>query len=124
MLTKADAAFASVGAAADDVRALASVLKADADTLTKRYETLGTDATASIGELREAVRKMSADVDRLTQRTDALARQRGRGAARHGAVGARPRRTPWASPPAACGIRARSIYGPPEGGLGPGEKSR
>ena len=57
---------------ADEVRALSGAIRADADTLTQRYATLGADATASIGEIREAVRKMSVDVDRLSKRTDSL----------------------------------------------------
>lgn len=123
LITKADATFTSVGSAAEDVRSLAGVLKADADTLTKRYGTLGTEATASIGEVREAVRKMSADVDRLTRRAEGLV-----------AGGDEELRTTARSVRAAAdalGVAAgrlrdprQVIYGPPEGGLGPGEQSR
>lgn len=123
VLAKADATFVSMGGAADEVRALSGAIRADADTLTQRYATLGADATASIGEIREAVRRMSADVDRLSKRTDALL-----------AAGdeelrdtARAVRSAADSLGAAAG-RLRDprqvIYGPPEGGLGPGEKTR
>ena len=123
LLVKADATIVSVGGAADELRALSGAIRADADTLTKRYATLGADATASIGEIREAVRKMGADVDRLSKRTDALL-----------ATGdeelrdtARAVRSAADSLGAAAG-RLRDprqvIYGPPEGGLGPGEKTR
>jgi len=123
LLVKADATIVSVGGAADELRALSGAIRADADTLTQRYATLGADATASIGEIREAVRKMSADVDRLSKRTDALL-----------ATGdeelrdtARAVRSAADSLGAAAG-RLRDprqvIYGPPEGGLGPGEKTR
>jgi phospholipid/cholesterol/gamma-HCH transport system substrate-binding protein len=123
MVTKADATFTSVGTAADDVRTLAAALKADADTLTKRYETLGTDATASIGEVREAVRKMSADVDRLTRRADALVAS---GDEELRATARSVRAAADALGVAAGRLRdpRQVIYGPPEGGLGPGEQSR
>ena len=122
-LTKADATFASLGGASEEVRALAGAIKADADMLAKRYGTLGSDATASIAEVREAVRKMSADVDRLTQRTEALVA----GGDEELRATARSVR----SAADALGVAAgrlrdprQAIYGPPEGGLGPGEKMR
>ncbi len=123
MVTKADATFTSLGGAAEEVRALASAVKADADTLTKTYATLGTDATASIGEIREAVRKVSADVDRLSKRADALLAS--------GDEGLRDTARAVRSAAEALGTAAgrlrdprEVIYGPPEGGLGPGEKTR
>jgi ABC-type transporter Mla subunit MlaD len=123
VLEKADATIVSVGGAADEVRALSAAIRADAETLTQRYATLGADATSTLGEIREAVRKMGADVDRLAKRTDALL-----------ATGdeelretARAVRSAADSLGAAAG-RLRDprqvIYGPPEGGLGPGEKTR
>jgi phospholipid/cholesterol/gamma-HCH transport system substrate-binding protein len=122
-LAKADATFVSVGGAAEEVRALASAVKADAGALTQRYEALGSDASASIGEIREAVRKMSADVDRLSQRTDALLS----GGNEDLRDTARAVRSAADSLGAAAG-RLRDprqvIYGPAEGSLGPGEPSR
>ena len=123
MVTKADSTFASLGGAADEVRALAREVKADADTLAKTYATLGADATASIGEIREAVRKMGADVDRLSKRADALLAS--------GDEDLRDTARAVRSAAEALGTAAGRlrdprdvIYGPPEGGLGPGEKTR
>lgn len=123
LLAKADATIVSVGGAADEVRALSGAIRADADTLTQRYATLGADATASIGEIREAVRKMSADVDRLSKRADALLASGDEDLRET----ARAVRSAADSLGAAAG-RLRDprqvIYGPPEGALGPGEKTR
>jgi phospholipid/cholesterol/gamma-HCH transport system substrate-binding protein len=120
-LAKADAAYVSVDGAAAEVRALASTVKADAGTLMQRYAKLGSDAAVSVTEIRDAVRKMSADVDRLTKRTDALLAS-GDEELRDTA---RAVRSAAESLGAAAG-RLRDprqvIYGPPEGGLGPGEK--
>jgi phospholipid/cholesterol/gamma-HCH transport system substrate-binding protein len=123
MLAKADAAFASVGGAAEEVRALAGAIKADADTLTQRYASLGEDASASIGELRAAVRKMGADADRLMQRTDALLAS---GDDELRATARSVRSAADALGAAAGRLRdpRQVIYGPPEGGVGPGEKAR
>jgi phospholipid/cholesterol/gamma-HCH transport system substrate-binding protein len=123
MLARADATVVSVGGAAEDLRALAGAIKADAGTLTQRYATLGADASASVGEIRDAVRRMSADVDRLSQRADALLA----GGGEDLRDTARAVRSAADALGAAAG-RLRDprqmIYGPPEGGLGPGEQSR
>ncbi|MBL0141705.1 MAG: MCE family protein [Betaproteobacteria bacterium] len=123
MLTKADATFVSVGGAADELRTLAGAIKADASTLTHRYAALGADASASVTEIRGAVSKMSADVDRLSQRADVLLA----GGGEDLRDTARAVRSAADALGAAAG-RLRDprqvIYGPPEGALGPGEQSR
>ena len=123
MVTKADAAFVSLGGAAEEVRALASAVKADADTLTKTYAGLGADATASIGEIREAVRRMSADVDRLAKRADALLAG-GDEDLRDTARAVRSAAEALGNAASRLREPRDVIYGPPEGGLGPGEKTR
>ncbi len=123
VLAKADATFVSVGSAADEVRALSGAIRADADTLTRRYATLGADATASIGEIREAVRKMSADVDRLSKRTDALLAA-GDEELRDTARAVRSAADSLGAAASRLRDPRQVIYGPPEGGLGPGEKTR
>lgn len=122
-LAKSDAALGSVGQAANEVRSLAGSIQGDARTLTERYANLGSDATASIGEIREAVRKMSADVSRLSQRTEALLGS--------GEEDLRDTARAVRSAADSLGVAAdrlrdprQIIYGPPEGGLGPGERAR
>ena len=123
LLAKADATFVSVGSAAEEMRALSAEVRSDAKTLTDRYSGLGADASASVGEIREAVRKMSADMDRIAKRADALLA----GGNEDLRETARSVRAAADSLGAAAG-RLRDprviIYGPPEGGLGPGEKTR
>jgi phospholipid/cholesterol/gamma-HCH transport system substrate-binding protein len=122
-LAKADAAIVSLGAAADEVRKLASAVTGDVRTLTARYDTLGADASVSVRELGEAAKRMSASAEQLSKRADALL-----------ATGdeelrttAQALRTAADSISAAAG-RLRDprqvIYGPSEGALGPGEASR
>ena len=123
MVTKADAAFVSLSGAAEEVRALASAVKADADTLTKTYAGLGADATASIGEIREAVRRMSADVDRLAKRADALLAG-GDEDLRETARAVRSAAEALGTAASRLRDPREVIYGPPEAGLGPGEKTR
>lgn len=123
LLAKADTTLASVGGAAEEMRALAGAIRADAGTLLERYANLGSDASASVGEIRAAVRKMSADVDRLSQRADALLA----GGDADLRETARSVRSAADALGAAAG-RLRDprelIYGPPEGALGPGEGAR
>ena len=122
-LSKADTALGSVGSAATEVRNLAGAIEGDARTLTQRYANLGSDAAASVGEIRDAVRKLSADVSRLSKRADELLA----GGNEELRDTARSVRNAADSLGAATG-RLRDprqmIYGPPEGGLGPGEKAR
>jgi len=122
-LAKADAALGSLGGAADEVRGLAKSIEGDARTLTERYANLGSEATASVGEFRDAVRKLGADVGRLTQRVDALLAS-GDEDLRDTARAVRSA----ADSLGAAADRLRDprqiIYGPAEGGLGPGEQTR
>jgi phospholipid/cholesterol/gamma-HCH transport system substrate-binding protein len=123
LLARADAALGSVGGAAEELRSAAGAIRADAETLTRRYESLGSDASAALGEIREAVRRMSADVERLSKRADALLA----GGNEELRETARAVRDAADSLGDAAG-RLRDprviIYGPPERGLGPGENSR
>jgi phospholipid/cholesterol/gamma-HCH transport system substrate-binding protein len=120
---RAEAALGSVGAAAEEMRALAVAVKGDAATLAERYSALGAEAKVSVSEFRDAFRKMSADVNRLAQRTEALVA----GGDEELRETARAVRSAADALGAAAG-RLRDpryvIYGPPEGGLGPGEKPR
>jgi phospholipid/cholesterol/gamma-HCH transport system substrate-binding protein len=122
-LAKADAALGSMGHAADDVRTLASSIQGDARKLTERYDKLGSEATVSVGEVSDAVRRISADVSRLSQRAEVLLS----GGDEELRDAARSVRFAADSLGAAAG-RLRDprqvIYGPPEGALGPGEHAR
>lgn len=122
-LAKADVALGSLGRAADDVRSLAGTIGNDARVLTERYASLGSEANEAIAEIRAAVRRMSDDVGRLAQRTDALVA----GGDEELRETARALRATADALGAAAG-RLRDprqvIYGPAEGSLGPGEKAR
>lgn len=122
-LAKMDVALGSLGKAADDVRAMAGSVAADARTLTVRYDNLGAQANVSAREVGEAVRKMSADVDRLSQRADALLAT-GDEELRASARSLRSA----ADSVGAAADRLRDprqvIFGPAKGGLGPGEGAR
>ncbi len=120
---RADAAVSSVGGAADEVRALAASIKADARTLTERYAALGSDATASAAEIREAVRRMSADVNRLSQRTEALLAS-GDEELRDTARAVRSAADSLGAAAGRLRDPRQVIYGPAEGSLGPGEQPR
>lgn len=122
-LVKVDTALGSLGRAGDDVRVLAGEVVRDARVLTERYAELGSEAKVSVVEIREAMRKMSADVSRLAQRADALLA----GGDEDLRETARALRSSADALGAAAG-RLRDprqvIYGPAEGSLGPGEKAR
>lgn len=122
-LAKADATLGSVGKAADDVRALAGSLAADARALTARYDALGAQAGGSVSEIRDAARKMSADVERLARRADALM---GSGDEELRATAQSLRSAADSVGAAAARLRdpSRVIYGPAQGDLGPGEGAR
>jgi phospholipid/cholesterol/gamma-HCH transport system substrate-binding protein len=122
-LSKADAALGSVGSAANEVRALTASVTGDARALAARYDALGVDASVSARELGEAVRRMSADVERLTGRADALLAN---GDAELRATAQALRSAADSVGVAAGRLRdpGQLIYGPAEGGLGPGEGAR
>jgi phospholipid/cholesterol/gamma-HCH transport system substrate-binding protein len=123
IVARTDATLGSLGAAADEVRALARSAAGDARTLTARYDQLGAQAGASLKEIDEAVRKMSADVERLSQRADALLAS---GDEELRATGQALRAAADAVGAAAGRLRdpRQVIYGPAEGSLGPGEGAR
>jgi phospholipid/cholesterol/gamma-HCH transport system substrate-binding protein len=122
-LTRADDALGSLGAAADEVRALAGSVAGDARTLTARYDALGSEAAGSVREINAAVRKMSADLERLTRRADELLAS-GDQDMRATADALRSA----ADSVGAAASRLRdprgAIFGPAEGGFGPGEGPR
>jgi phospholipid/cholesterol/gamma-HCH transport system substrate-binding protein len=120
---RADATFVSVGGAAEDVRTLAKSLQGDAHLLAERYAAVGSQATASAVEMREAVRRMSADVGRLSQRTDALLAS-GNEELRETARAVRSAADSLDAAASRLRDPRQVLYGPAEGSLGPGEKSR
>jgi phospholipid/cholesterol/gamma-HCH transport system substrate-binding protein len=118
-----DRAAASLGGAADEVRKLAVEVAADARTLPARYDRLGADASVSVREMGEAARKLSADTERLTQRADALLAS-GDGELRSTAEALRSAADSVGSAANRLRDPRGVIYGPAEGGLGPGEGAK
>lgn len=115
-----DRTLASVGAAAEEVRALSRGLGEDASRLTARYDKLGDEATVAAREAAAAMRQVSADVARISQRVDALLAS--------GDVELRVTAQELRATADSLGAVARRLndprtvlWGPPEGGLGPGE---
>jgi phospholipid/cholesterol/gamma-HCH transport system substrate-binding protein len=112
--------LASVGAAAEDVRALSRGLGEDASRLAARYDKLGEEAPVAARAAASAMRQVSADVARISQRLDALLAS--------GDVELRVTAQELRATADSLGAVARRLndprsilYGPPEGGLGPGE---
>jgi phospholipid/cholesterol/gamma-HCH transport system substrate-binding protein len=122
-LARMDAMAASLGGAADEVRKLAGSVAVDAHALAARYDQLGTDASVSVREMGEATRKLSADVERLTQRADALLAT-GDGELRSTAEALRSAADSVGAAAGRLRDPRQVIYGPAEGGLGPGEAAR
>jgi phospholipid/cholesterol/gamma-HCH transport system substrate-binding protein len=120
---KTDATLGAIGGAADEVRALARSVASDARTLATRYDELGAEADASLTGVNEAVHKMSADVERLTRRADALLAS---GDEELRATAQALRSAAEAVGAAAGRLREprQVIFGPAEGSLGPGEGAR
>jgi phospholipid/cholesterol/gamma-HCH transport system substrate-binding protein len=119
-LADLDRTIASVGAAAEEVRALSRGLGDDASRLTARYDQLGDEATVAAREAAAAMRQVSADVARISQRVDALLAS--------GDVELRVTAQELRATADSLGAVARRLndprtvlWGPPEGGLGPGE---
>ena len=69
-LTRADAALAAFQGASEDVRKLSRSLDGDARRLTERYDALGGEATATVTETRQAVRRMSDSVEAAARTAD------------------------------------------------------
>jgi phospholipid/cholesterol/gamma-HCH transport system substrate-binding protein len=115
-----DRTITAVGAAAQDMRALTRGLGEDASRLTARYDKLGEEATVAAREAAAAMRQVSADVARISQRVDALLAS--------GDVELRVTAQELRATADSLGAVARRLndprsvlWGPPEGGLGPGE---
>jgi phospholipid/cholesterol/gamma-HCH transport system substrate-binding protein len=69
MTSRLERTLASVGASADSVRVSAASLSADVHRLAGRYDDLGRETTVGVRELGETMRRLQADVSKLTQRT-------------------------------------------------------
>jgi phospholipid/cholesterol/gamma-HCH transport system substrate-binding protein len=115
--------LASMAAAAEDVRALSRGLGEDASRLAARYDKLGEEAIVAAREASAAMRQMSAEVARISQRVDALLAS--------GDVELRVTAQELRATADSLGAVARRLndprsvlWGPPEGGLGPGEATR
>lgn len=118
-----DGTLASMGQAADEVRALSTGVASDARKLAARYDKLGEESTVAVREITASIRRVSDDVARLSGRADALFADGGvelrataqelRSAA--DSLGATARR---------FGDPGKLIFGPPGGSLGPGEAAR
>jgi phospholipid/cholesterol/gamma-HCH transport system substrate-binding protein len=121
--TRLDGTLASIGGAADTVRASTREMNGEVHRLADRYDTLGAETTASIREVAGSMRQMSGDVARLSNRTDTLlidgdaelrlTAQQLRSAA--DALGTTARR---------FGDPRAVLFGPSQASLGPGEERR
>ena len=119
----ADQAVTAAGGAAEEVRKLAASIAADARTLSTRYDNLGKQAGASIGEITAEVRAMRQDVARLADRADRLMAS-GDVELRATAQALRNAADALSATSARLRDPGRVIYGPAEGALGPGEGRR
>jgi phospholipid/cholesterol/gamma-HCH transport system substrate-binding protein len=120
---RTDATLGSLGDAADEVRELARSVAGDARILTRRYDQLGAEAGASLKDANEALQRISKDVARLVQRADTLLASSDEELR---ATGRALRSAADAVGAAAGRLREprQVIFGPAEGGLGPGEGAR
>jgi phospholipid/cholesterol/gamma-HCH transport system substrate-binding protein len=118
-----DKMLASVGLAADEMRALSAGIAGDARRLAVRYDNLGEESTAAVRNISASIGRVSDDVARLARSADALfadgnlelqitARELRATADSLGAT-ARRLRDP-----------AKRLFGPPADSLGPGEGPR
>jgi phospholipid/cholesterol/gamma-HCH transport system substrate-binding protein len=122
-LAKADAAFGAIREAGDEVRRLGRSLDEDARRLTERYDGLGMEATNTVVQTREAVRRVGDAVESAAQRADAAIATGGDDVRDAG----RSVRSAADSVGSAAGrLRdpRQAVFGPVEGELGPGEGGR
>ena len=122
-LAKADAALDALRGASDEVRHLGRSLDDDAHRLTERYDSLGVEATATVAQAREAVRRAGDAIESAAQRADAAiatggddVRDAGR-AIRSAADSVGGTAGRFRDP-------RQALFGPVEGELGPGEGRR
>jgi phospholipid/cholesterol/gamma-HCH transport system substrate-binding protein len=115
--------LASVASAAEDVRTLTRGLGEDTSRLAARYDKLGEEAAVATREAAAAMRQVSAEAARISQRVDALLAS---GDAELRVTAQELRATADSLGAVARRLNdPRSVlWGPPEGGLGPGEASR
>jgi len=122
-LTGLDKTLASVGLAAEELRALSTGIAGDVRRLTVRYDKLGEESTTAVQNISASIRRVSDDVARLARSADTLfadgnfelritARELRATADSLGAT-ARQLRDP-----------VKLLFGPPVENLGPGEGSR
>lgn len=119
----AERTVSAVGGAADEVRALSRSLAADASRLTARYDKLGEESTVAVRDAAASIRRMSDEVARMSQRVDTLLAS--------GDVELRVTAQELRATADSLGAVARRfndprsiLFGPPQGGLGPGEGGR
>jgi phospholipid/cholesterol/gamma-HCH transport system substrate-binding protein len=115
-LAKADQALVSFGQTSGEVRG-------DMRALTARYDALGAEATVTIGEAREALRKVGEGVDRLSRTADQALSTAGD----QWRDTARSLQSAGDSVGTAAGrLRnpQQAMFGPAEDALGPGESRR
>jgi phospholipid/cholesterol/gamma-HCH transport system substrate-binding protein len=119
----ADRTMLAVGGAADDVRKSANGIAADAHTLSARYDALGAQAGTSVQDIAESVRAVQQDVARLTERADRLMAS---GDVEMQSTAQSLRRAADSVTDVANRLRdpRQIVWGPPAGGMGPGEGAR
>ncbi|HEX6297869.1 MAG TPA: MlaD family protein [Burkholderiales bacterium] len=71
-LDAADQTLASVSAAAEELQALGAELSASSARLAARYDDLGKESGAAVGDVRASVNRMAEDVAKLSARADAV----------------------------------------------------
>ena len=122
-LAKADAAFAALREAGDEVRGLGRSLDESTRKLTERYDAVGAEAAATLAQARESVRRAGEAIEAAAQRADS--------AIATGGDELRDAGRSVRSAADAVGTTAgrlrdprQAVFGPVEGELGPGEGRR
>lgn len=122
-LAKADAAFGALREAGDEVRRLGRSLDDDARRLTERYDTVGVEATATVAQAREAVRRAGDAVASAAQRADVAIATGGDEVLDAGRA-VRSAADSVGSTAGRLRDPRQAVFGPVEGELGPGEAGR
>jgi phospholipid/cholesterol/gamma-HCH transport system substrate-binding protein len=119
-LAKADAAFGALREAGDEVRRLGRSLDDDARRLTDRYDAVGVEATATVAQTREAVRRAGDAIESAAQRAD-VALATGGDEVRDAGRAIRSAADSVGSTAGRLRDPRQAVFGPVEGELGPGE---
>lgn len=122
-LAKADAAFGALREAGDEARRLGRSLDDDARRLTERYDGLGIEATSTVVQTRESVRRVGDAVESAAQRADA-AIATGGDEVRDAGRAIRSAADSVGSTAGRLRDPRQAVFGPVEGELGPGEGGR